>query len=200
MKELEQYLQEFKVIDLKDAGVILGNKMKVYHLVKINKLKQVHPKGIGLYTLPNIDDGEAQFSALSKYFPRCVVSGKTALSLYNLADEYIKEIHVDIPNTTNLKNDLFEVSRVHPNKIFDVEERTFEGVPIKIKIYSPERCLYEAYKYGDRSELYLRALKRYRQNYLSIGKEANQYKKIKEIDEKLKSKVLRDLIMEDVSA
>jgi predicted transcriptional regulator of viral defense system len=174
--------------------------MKVYYLVKTNKLKQVHPRGIGLYTLPEIDDGEAQFSALAKYFPKCVVSGKTALSLYGLADEYINKIHVDIPKTTNLKNDLFEVTRVHPDKIFEVIEKTFQGVPIKIKIYSPERCLYEAYKFGDRSEIYLRALKRYRQAFLRIGKEAFQYKKIELIDKKLKSKILRDIIMEDVGA
>ncbi|MDH4467510.1 MAG: hypothetical protein QE271_05580 [Bacteriovoracaceae bacterium] len=197
-EKIKKILNKQKVISLADATKVLGNSKKVYRLVEAQMLKQVHPKGMGLFTLLDIEEGEAQFAAVTKYFPQCVISGITALSLYRLGDDFIREIHVDIPNSTNITNTLIRAHRVHPKKIFDVELRAFPNVPIKIKIYSPERTLFEAYKQGDSSETYYKAIKKYRRFFLDKKKPAVQYEKIRRVDEILGVRILRDIIMEDV--
>ena len=142
----------------------------------------------GLFTLPGIEEGTAQFAALNKYFTKCVVSGVTALSLYELGQEYLDKIHVDIPNTTNLSNSLLEVHRVTAELISHVENRKFEekGIPFKIKVYSPERTLFEAYKYyGVGTDAFIRVIKKYRNRYLNKKSPGKQYDIILSIDKKI---------------
>ena len=142
-------LKKDLVISAKEAALIVGDRQKVYRLAEKGEIAQVYPKGLGYFCLPETEEGEAHFAIISKYYPDCVISGHTALSLYGLADEYIGEIDVDIPKTTNLKNALLNVHRVSPNKLDGIIKRSFEekGIPFKVKIYSPERVLLEAYKY-----------------------------------------------------
>jgi hypothetical protein len=49
---------------------------------------------------------------LPKTYPKAVISGTTALALYKLTDERIDLIEVEIPNTTNIKNNIMKVHRV----------------------------------------------------------------------------------------
>ena len=68
-----------------------------------------------------------------------------------------------------------------------------------MRIYSCERCLFEAYKYGAESEIFYRSLKRYRSKYLNKDTPGEQYKIIAEVDKKLGSDILRLLTIEDVN-
>jgi hypothetical protein len=198
IEQLKKFLKNNLVISTKEATSLLSNQRQVFRLVERGEIQRIGPVGSGYYALPNMDEGDAVFAILTRYYPGCVVSGDTCLSLYHLGQAYIREINVDIPNTTSLKNPLFKVHRVHPRKIFDVELRKFESLPVKVRVYSPERALYEAYKYSDQSEIYFKALKRYRAHFLNKVRPGDQYDLISKIDKKLNSRILRDLMMEDV--
>ena len=186
------------MVSAKEAATMVSGQRQVFRLKEKGEIQSIGPIGSGYYSLPEVDEGDAMFVVLSRYYPQCVVSGETCHSLYHLGQAYIRKIDVDIPNTTSLKNSLLKVHRVHPRKIFDVEMRKFESLPVAVKVYSPERALYEAYKYSDQSEIYFRALKRYRSHFLSKKNPGDQYDLINKIDQKLNSRILRDLIMEDV--
>ncbi len=200
MESLFEILKKDRVISLKDAISILGNNMAVYRLEEKGLIVKVYPSGLGYFTLPDIEEGEAQFAVVSKYYPQCVISGKTALSLYNLSLDYIREIDVDIPTSTNLSNDLLNVHRVSEMKINNVIERKFEekGISFDIKIYSSERTLHEAYKYYKGSDSFYRALKRYRKYYLNKECPGEQYDMILSINKKIGRELVDFLVMEDI--
>lgn len=197
MTEFISLLQKQFVIRLDEATKILGNEKAVYRLVDKGELVKVLPDGLGLFTLPEIEEGTAQFAAVAKYYKQCVVSGKTALSLYDLSLDYIREIDVDISNKTNLLNDLLNVHRVVDSKICSVIEKRFEdkGIPFEIRIYSPERVLFEAYKYYKGTDSYLYALSKYRELHLDKANPGIQFDSILKINRKVGHEMINLLQM-----
>lgn len=195
--DIIQRLKKEKVLSLNEASEILGNHMAVYRLAKKGDILQVQPEGLGFFTLPDFEDGEVHFSILKKYYPKCVVSGKTALSLHNLSLDYIDKIDVDIPNTTNLSNSLFEVHRVSEKKISHVVEKAFpeQGVPFEIKIYSQERSLFEAHKYFKGSESYYKAIKEFYNIHLNKSAPGNQFDIILKIHKKIGQEIIEHLTL-----
>lgn len=198
--ELIKKLKKEIVISVKDAIEVIGNRQAVYRLADKGDIVHVHPEGLGFFCLPETEEGEAQFAIISKYYSKCVISGPTALSLYGLSDEYISKIDVDIPRTTNLKNNLLNVHRVNPKVIDGVEVRGFKdkGVPFEVKIYNSQRVLHEAYKYYRLSDSFYRALKRYRRYFLNIDKPAKQYNEILKFNKKVGTIIVNFLKMSDV--
>ncbi|MBT7609938.1 MAG: hypothetical protein HN576_09285 [Bacteriovoracaceae bacterium] len=196
MGNIRNILQNDTVISLEDGVNLLGNDKAVYRLVEKGELKKVEPNGLGYFTLPTTEEGTAHFAIIKKYYPQCVISGKTALSLYGLGLDYISEIDVDISNETNLSNELLNVHRVVSSKINNVIERCFEnrGVPFNVRIYSPERCLFEAYKYCKGLDSYFFCLKEYREKYLNQTNPGDQYNAILKINKKIGREVI-DLLM-----
>lgn len=192
MNEIIKILKKQTVISLSEASKILGNKMSVYRQVEKGKLSKVYPDGLGYFCLPETEEGTAQFAVITKYYPDCVVSGKTALSLYDLTQDYIDRIDVDIPKSTNIKNELMNVHRVVESKIQGVIERAFEkkDINFKIKIYSPERCLHEAFKIYKGTDSFNYVIMKYCEFYLDRNSPGDQF------DEILKhnKKVGRELI------
>lgn len=200
MKEIISILKKDKVISASDLSELLKSRAKVYELEREGIISKVYPSGLGYFTLPDIEEGEAQFAIVKKYYPQCVISGRTALSLYSLGQDYIREIDVDIPRSTNLSNELLAVHRVAESKINHVIERSFpeKGVPFDIRIYSPERVLHEAYKCFSLSDAFYRAIKRYRSKYLNTKRPADQYETILSINKTIGRKILNFLVMGDI--
>jgi predicted transcriptional regulator of viral defense system len=198
MTVLRDILKKDYVISLEDGVKLLGNDKALYRLVEKGVLKKVEPKGLGYFCFPELEEGVAHFAIINKYYPMCVVSGKTALSLYGLGLDYISKIDVDIPNKTNLLNEMLNVHRVVEAKINGVVERSFEdkGVPFKIKIYSPERCLFEARKYYKGLDSYFYALKTYRDKYLDKAKPGEQFDIILRVNKKTGREIIDLLMME----
>jgi hypothetical protein len=200
-KELLILLEKEKVLNVDEATRILGARHKVYQLVDGGEIVPVVHEGTGHYKLPTTDDGEAHFAIISKYYPKCVVSGPTALTLYGLADEYIDKIDVDISNKTNLKNKLFNIHRISPHKLNGIVCRSFEeqGVSLVIKTYGPERILHEAFKYYRFSDSFYKVLKRYREKYLNKKSPAQQYEDIISYNKKIGIIIVNFLKMDDVN-
>ncbi len=184
------------VISLEEGVKLLGNDKAVYRLVDKGELRKVYPDGLGYFSLPELEEGTAHFAIVKKYYPQCVISGKTALSLYELSLDYINQIDVDISNKTNISNELLNVHRVVDSKINNVIERSFEdkGVPFSIKIYSPERCLFEAYKYYKGLDSYFYSIKEFRDKYLDLKNPGTQFDIILNINKKTGREII-DLLM-----
>lgn len=197
MRDIKEFLKTEIVIDLPKAAKILGNEKAVYRLVEKGDLSKVYPDGLGFFSLKDTDEGMAQFAIVAKYYRQCVISGKTALSLYDLSLDYIRQIDVDIPKTTNLSNELLDVHRVVKSKINNVIKRDFKqkGIPFKIQIYSPERVLFEAYKYYAGTDAYFYALKKYQELYLKAKSPGTQYDLILKINKKIGREIINLLMM-----
>ena len=66
--------------------------------------------------------------------------------------------------------------------------------PFKIKIYSPERCLFEAYKYYKGLDSYFYCLKEYKDKYLDKSNPGEQFDIILKINKKVGREII-DLLM-----
>jgi len=198
MSGIRKYLEKNFVISLSELVELVGHKTGVYRLVEAGKITKVYPDGLGYFCLPELEEGVAHFAIVKKYYPQCVISGKTALSLYDLGQDYIDKIEVDIPKGQNLKNELLNVHRVVKKKITSIIERSFphKGIPFKIKIYSPERTLFEAYKYYKGLDSYFYAIKYYKRNYLNNETPGDQFNEILRFNKKSGQEILSLLQME----
>jgi hypothetical protein len=196
MSDLKHILDKDLVISLEDGIKLLGNDKAVYRLVEKGVLNKVHPNGLGYFSHPDVEEGTAQFAIVKKYYSQCVVSGKTALSLYDLSLDYISSIDVDISNKTSLANELLNVHRVVDKKINNVVECRFEtkGIMFPIKIYSVERCLFEAYKYYKGLDSYFYCMKEFKKKYLNVDNPGDQFDTILKIDKKIGREII-DLLM-----
>jgi hypothetical protein len=201
-EKLISRIEKDLAINSKDARAILGHRMGVYRLAQRGIIVPIDDaKNLGLFTLPNIGPFEASFAALSKYYPDCVVSGPTCLSIHGLTDDYIGKIHVDIAHPKDLKNDLFSVHRVKRENINNVVNKSFKDQSIikKIKIYSPERSLHEAYKYFYGTDIFYKAIVRYRKNYLNRASPGAQYDTILKVNPVSGSKTVELLSLGDIN-
>jgi predicted transcriptional regulator of viral defense system len=201
-KVLISILKNDLVVSAKDAAQILGKRSDVYRLEEDGVITKVEPSGLGFFSLPDTDEDDAHYTILAKYYKKCVVSGKTALLLYGLGEDYINTIDVDIPNTTNLETSIFNIHRVAPKMFTSIIKKRFEenGVSREINIYTPERTLHEAYKYyGKGTDAFIRAIKRFRTLYLDQNRPGEQYDQILKINKKIGMVIVELLRMGDVS-
>lgn len=198
MSKISNFLKNNYVISLAELVELVGHKTGVYRLVEKGVISKVYPDGLGYFCLPETEEGIVHFAIVKKYYPQCVISGTTALSLYNLGLEYIDKIDVDIPKNKNLKNKLLNVHRVVESKIVEVAEKDFpdKGIPFKIRIYSPERVLFEAYKYCKGLDSFYYALKQYKKLYLNSESPGDQFHKILNFNKKAGQEILSLLEME----
>lgn len=198
MEVIEKILKNDLVISLREGIKILGNDKAIYRLVDKGDLQKVHPGGLGFFSLPNVSNTTAQFAIVRKHYSQCVISGRTALSLYDLGQDYIDKIDVDIPNSMNLLNELLNVHRIVSSKITNVVNRKFEnkGVVLPVNIYSPERVLFEGYKYFKGLDSYFYCLKQYKSLYLNLESPGDQFNSILKINKRIGREIVDLLIME----
>jgi hypothetical protein len=197
MSNLIPILKNEFVISLEDGIKLLGNDKALYRMVEKGDIKKVEPNGLGYFTLPQVEVATAHFAIIKKYYTKCVISGKTALSLYDLSLDYIDVIDVDISNKTNLSNDLLNVHRIIDSKINNVIMRSFidKAIPFDIRIYSPERVLFEAYKYYKGLDSYFYCMKQYKNLYLDKKNPGIQFDTILKINKKIGREILDLLSM-----
>lgn len=122
---------------------ILGNKMAISRLVESGDISKV---GRGYYATNNINYESAIFGLVAKYYSEGIISGHTCLHFYGLSDFADDRIHLDFPVESGFKrnSELFEFHRVTSPRLSDIEKVNIKGSILKI--YSPERALFEAVK------------------------------------------------------
>ena len=184
IKKIISYLKNKKVAKTNELTKIVGNKMALLRLSDSGVIQNVSR---GYYSLPRIDILDAQLIMISKYYPEAIISGLTAAYIYELTDESVNEIEVDIPNKKNIQNSSLRVRRIDKKRIIGIITKKIEGE--SIKIYDVHRTLVDIYlKYP--GHIFYKALKRY------IKKYAPDFNLIKKYDEILKTNVLKSLMQE----
>ncbi len=173
------------VLKSKDLEQILGSRVAIKRKVEAGELQAL---GSGIYSSPSLDPLIAAALAVAKYFPKAVLSGRTALFLHKLSDHSVERLDVDIAKTTSLHNKMLEVHRVVPSRLTGISKMTLECLPVRI--YDLERTLCEAYRLDPAGPEFFTALKRY------LKQKDPDTLKIKKYDKALGTNVLVHVMQE----
>lgn len=173
-----------QVYSTKELIEKMGHRMAIHKASEEGELVSL---GAGFYSTPNIDPFTAQVHVVAKYYPKAVISGISALFIYELTDEMSNEVHVDIIKTTSIRNVLLHTKRVAESRLIGIDKLSYKGRAIRI--YNVERALCDAYRI-DRSQIFYSAIKLYAKNYDINTKRIAKYDKI------LGTKVLEHLQQE----
>lgn len=173
--DINKLLKKEKVMKLSELVQLYGNRMRVSREAQEGSIQSL---GSGFYASNNIDPFLGALAVVAKYYPDAVVSGKTALHIYGLSQDYIEDIDVDIERNKSIKNKLLKVHRVPKHRLTGITQINYQG--IKIKIYEIERTLAEAYRLDPAGPYFYKALKRYlKSGIINIDKIAVYDKKLK---------------------
>ena len=163
-------MRVMKASDLQKSGsgrVILGRLVDEGEIISL---------GTGLYASPSLDPFVASVIAVSKFYPKTVVSNLTALVIHRLSDERLDRIDVDIERNQNIRNQLMRVHRVPKKRLIGIEKMNFSGQTISI--YDVERTLCEAYRLDQGGPIFFKALKRYLKNKKPDTKKTLKYDRL----------------------
>lgn len=172
----------FKATEL---TTVLGSRTAIQRMCESGELL---PLGSGFYHTEAIDPFIATMMVVGKYYPKAVISNLTALLHYRLSDEAIERIEVDIDRRSTLRNRILRVHRVPAAHLVGITDIKLNGT--KIRIYSVERALCDAYKLDRGGAIFFKALKR----YIKLFRVRPEV--IRELDATLKTKVLPHLVQE----
>lgn len=178
-------IKKEKVLGLAELIELFGNRMEVSRKAREGVLQSL---GNGFYASPELDPFLAALVVVSKYYPHVVISGRTALQIHGLAQDYIEKIDVDIEREKSLRNKILQVHRVDSKRLVGIMKLNHHG--IGIKIYDIERTLAEAYRLDPAGPDFYKALKRYIKFGIIKADRIAQYDKI------LKTKVITHLQQE----
>jgi predicted transcriptional regulator of viral defense system len=178
-------LEKNKVMRVSDLSKYLTHRSL---LRRMDEAGEIFSVGSGFYAHPSMDPQVAAV-VVTKYYPKAVVSGITAMVIHGLSDEVIDRVDIDIPRTSSIRNKLFRVHRVPEKRLIGIVNHPYQGYTVRT--YDKERTLCDAYLVDPQGALFFRALKRYvrghkHPNTTSIG----NYDKI------LKTKVVAHLRQE----
>ena len=178
-------IKKEKVLGLAELLELFGNRMEVSRKAREGVLQSL---GNGFYASSELDPFLAVLVVVSKYYPKVVISGRTALHIHGLAQDYIEKIDVDIEREKSLRNKILQVHRVDSKRLVGITKLNHHG--IGIKIYDIERTLAEAYKIDPAGPDFYKALKRY------IKRGNIKTDRISHYDKILKTKVITYLQQE----
>ncbi len=164
----------------KELEAKCGSRAKVAQFVE---KANFHRLMRGVYASPDLDPYAAQIIAASKFYPKAVISGVSALIVHGLTDEHPDLIEVDLPRESSIRNAMLRVHRVNKLKMMNIEKRIYYGE--QIKVYNIERTLCDAYLKEGEGAIFFKALKR----YVRLGRKETSL--IRDLDTKLGSEVLR---------
>jgi predicted transcriptional regulator of viral defense system len=178
-------IKKEKVLGLAELIELFGNRMEVSRKSREGILQSL---GNGFYSTPQLDPYIAALVVVTKYYPHVVISGRTALHIHGLAQDYIEKIDVDIEREKSLRNKILQVHRVDSKRLIGITKLNHHG--IGIKIYDIERTLAEAYRLDPAGPDFYKALKR----YIKLG--IIKTDRIAHYDKILKTKVIAHLQQE----
>jgi predicted XRE-type DNA-binding protein len=144
--------------------------------------------GNGLYAAPGLDPFVGKVLATAKHYPDAVISGRTALVIHGLSDDFIERIDVDLPNPRKLSNRMLKVRRTLGRRRIGVVMLPFHGG--RIRVYDRERALCEAYRLDSAGVGFYLALKRY------VAQGRVDAPEIQKYDQALKTQVFTHLQQE----
>lgn len=149
-------IKKKRVMRAKDLGRYVASGAQLRRYANDGRLIAL---GAGYYADPSLDPLTAALAVVARYYPRAVISNITALFVHGLTDERIDLIDVDISRQSSIRNKVIRTHRVNPKIIMGIEETIYNG--IKLKVYSKERALCDAYHFDPGGPIFLKAFKRY---------------------------------------
>ena len=93
MKNTDKKLPKFFVLRSKDLEEYFGSRVAIMRSAERGEIQSLSS---GLYASPSLDPMTASVIATAKYYPKAVISGRTALFLHKLSDHAVEKIEVDI--------------------------------------------------------------------------------------------------------
>lgn len=184
MSPLLKYLKKHLVAKTAELNKITKNRMAIKRAVNAGEIQ--NPLR-GYYCLPSLDCFTAGLIIVSKYYKKAIISGITAARYYQLSDENLEKIDIDIPNTENIQNSFFNVKRINKNKLVGISKVNLLGH--QLKIYDRERTLIDLkLKYSQ--AIFYKALKRY------VKANKINTEKIREYEQNFSTKVLAAIAQE----
>lgn len=188
MKSIEEVLKKLefrKVMRAAEFKPYVSTRTQLRRLVDAGKIIAL---GSGIYAHPSIDPFVSSVIATARYYPKAVISNISALVIHGLSDERVDRIDVDIQRNSSIRNKLIYAHRVPNKNIIGTIQQDYHGT--KIRIYSRERALCDAYRLDAGGPIFLRSLKR----YVKAG--VIDPENIAKFDQVLKTDVLRSLRQE----
>lgn len=134
----------------------LGSRTAISRLVERKKLQTL---GSGYYAIPHISKFEATVLVVGRYFPKAILSGKTALKIHGLLHDDLEIVDADLERTTSQKNRLIRFTRVHKSRLTGIVQTNRRG--LDIRVYDLERTLAEAALRGFSGEVLDDVLRKY---------------------------------------
>lgn len=178
-------LKERKVMTAQELGRYVSGRVALRRLADGGKIVSI---GSGIYASPTLDPFAASVIAVSRYYPKTVISGLTAMAIHQLTDERIDRMDVDIERSHTIRNKFLKCHRVPRKRLIGIEKMDFQKE--RIRIYDKERTLCEAYRIDPGGPLFFKALKRYlKQQYPDTTR-------IQRYDQVLRTKVISHLQQE----
>lgn len=184
-KQLLASLKQKKVMRLPELEKLVSHRNNLQPLVESGEIIAL---GVGLYADPSIDPFVSSIIAVSRFFPKAIISNVTALVIHGLSDERIDKIDVDIERNTSIRNKLIAAHRVPKHTMIGKTLLPFHDE--KIRCYDIERSLCDAYRIDADGSIFLKAIKR----YVRLGNIDTEG--IARYDRKLKTNVLKALRQE----
>ncbi|MFH1875097.1 MAG: type IV toxin-antitoxin system AbiEi family antitoxin domain-containing protein [Pseudomonadota bacterium] len=185
-KQLTNYLKDYHVITLKEARVVGIDPMTMTRAVRKGLIFRLSR---GVYTI----DKDIMFDPLKKYlpiavqFPSAVIALISALSFHELTDEEERKIWIALPHSKKVQGQKnLKITR-RSGLAYTLGIETHEIGKRVIKIYDPEKCIIDSFKYLT-EEVAIKALKLYlKRKNVNIPKLLEYGKKLKRpISEKVK--------------
>lgn len=163
MSKINTFIQKHRgeVFNTKDLAQLLGSREMITRACE----RGVEKIARGFYGI-NAPLGKESFLIASKYYSAAVICGSSALFLQGLSDYDPHVIHLAFHRESALLVDteLFNFHRLSTKKLsIGIEIKSIQG--INLKIFTPERCLYEVAKYGPNSEDFVKCMRFYFNQY-----------------------------------
>lgn len=164
MKSLKDKLRKAngKVFSTEDLALILGHRVNIRKALDLDLVQKITR---GFYGV-NASIGSEHFAIIQKYYPEAVVCGNSALFYQDLSDYDPGPVDLAIPREgSKLSNsDYLTFHRISSTKTsFGIEKKNIQS--FKLRIYTPERCLFEVAKHGPNSEEFKKCVVRYFKTY-----------------------------------
>lgn len=158
LSKVDEHIDDQLVFKAGDIEKLVGKRSHLKYLIKEKRIIAI---GSGYYSTPKLERYDSLILILHKYFPKAVISGRSALYIHGLLPlpEKNHKVEADILNTTSQRSHLFGFSRVASSRMIGSEIKNFHGR--KIHVYSVERSLADLVLKDESPEIIQTALTSY---------------------------------------
>lgn len=164
MQPLDQILKQYEgeVFNTEDLSRIVGNRVNIS---RAREMGLVQKMCRGFYGV-NAPLGREHLAIIAKYYKDSVICKASALYFQDLSDFDPGPIDLSVGRRESrlVDSELFTFHRIASSRTsFSVEVKNIQG--FNLRIFTPERCLFEVAKHGPNSEEFQKCVVYYFKQY-----------------------------------